>query len=288
MFLLTHPFLAERRARPRRRARFIPFLGRFAALGVVTVMFVGCIQAEIAVRVDDDGSGAASVLFAFDQSMLDLLESLDEGEGSGSSEPAEPFDPTSIFDGIDETIVPDAEVEPYEQGDFIGARITAPFSRVEDVPAMLDEITSGLAFPGAEPSTNDESGSAFERFVIERDGEGWRLDAVVAAPTTEEEATSADPADDEFGAALLESASFTIKVVLPGELEEHNADEAVERQLTWNLDLDSTQPRTLSARTSGESDELPWVLLSGGAVGLAAMGGIAWDVNRRRRLKLAP
>ena len=260
----------------------MPLVRRLAVLGVVTTMLVGCIQAEIAVRVKDDGSGTASVLFAFDQSLLDLLESLDEGEDS-SSAPTEEFDPTSIFDGIDESIVPNAEVVPYEQGDFVGARITAPFENVEDVPAMLDEITSGLALPGSEPSVEGETGSGFERFVIERDGDGWRLDAVVEAPTTEEEANSADPADEEFAAAFLENASFTIKVVLPGELEEHNADEEVDGELTWNLDLESTEPRTLSARTAGASDEFPWVLVAGGGVGLVAIAGIAWDVNRRRR-----
>lgn len=272
---MTDPTPARSLGSPRRGVRPRRLARQLAAFGILASLLVGCVQAEIAVRVEDDGSGTTSVLFAFDESLLELMESFDE------SDSAEEFDPTSIFDAIDETVVPDAEVEPYRDGAFVGARITAPFDDVQDIPAMLDEITSGIALPGGEPATGGEGG-AFERFVIERDGEGWRLDALVAAGPAAEGAGD-DPTEDEFAAQLLEDASFTVVVVLPGELEEHNADEEVEGELTWNLDLEMTEPRTLTARTAAAGDEFPWVLAAGGGMGLVAMAGIVWDVHRRRR-----
>ncbi len=273
---MTDPLTTSRRDSLRRGARLPRLVRRLPALGILAALLVGCIQAEIAVRVEDDGSGTTSVLFAFDESLLELMESFDE------SDTAEEFDPTSIFDTIDEAVVPDAEVEPYRDGDFVGARITAPFDDVEDIPAMLDEITSGIAFPGSEPATDVEGASAFEHVVIERDEDGgWRLDALVAPePATE---TTGDPAEDEFASDLLEDASFTVVVALPGELKEHNADEEVDGELIWNLDLAMTEPRTLTARTAAASDEFPWMLAAGGGVAVVAMAGIVWDVSRRRR-----
>jgi hypothetical protein len=239
-------------------------------------LLAGCVQAEIDIDVNEDGSGTASVLFAFDRSLLGLLGSLDE---SGST--AEEVDAQSIASDVDRgALPPGSKVEPYERGDFIGARVTSPFGRVEDVPALLEKMSAAISLPGDDGTAAEESESGFEHFAIQRTEDGWRLDAVVEPVSTEAPGTEED---DEFASALLDDASFTINVKLPGKVQEHNADEEADGRLTWKLDLQSTEPRTLSARTSEDSVGVPWTLVAGGGAGLAGLGVVALDVNRRRR-----
>lgn len=263
---------------PARRPRRLPSLVlRLVSLAMLAAVLGGCVQAEVAVRVDDDGSGTASVLFAFDKSLLELLGSFGQGDSS-----SEGFDPKSVFDGVDKTqLPPGTTVEPYEGGDFVGARITAPFEKVEDLPALLDRITSGVSLP-SDTSASD-TGSGFERFVIERAGEGWRFEAVVEPASTADSGGSSDELGGDLAASFLKDASFTVKVKLPGKVQEHNADEEDSGELTWDLDLQSSEPRVLSARSAGGDGEFPWVIVAGGVIGLLAVSGVAWDIARRRR-----
>lgn len=247
-------------------------LGPRVALAALAVMlFSGCVRAEIAVRVDDDGSGTASVLFAFKESLLELMSSLDEGE-------SEDFDPQDVFSDIDRDALPEGtKIQPYKADGFVGSRIDMPFKDAEELAGLLGFVTSGAAVP-TDPASEE---GGFEQFNIERTADGWRLDAVAAPLASEEDLASAD---DEFTKQFLEDASFTIKVRLPGKIKEHNADKVDGNELTWNLDFESTEGRALRAVStgSGSGDGLPWVLIGGGVVGLVALGAIGWDVRRRK------
>lgn len=248
---------------------------RMALLACVAVLFGGCIRAEIAVHVEDDGSGTASVLFAFEKSMLDLMGSLDES-GSGDA-----FKPDEVFSDLDRSALPDGtRVEPYSADDFVGSRITVPFQRVEDLPQLLNLVTAGTTLPSDGGVSGGEGG--FRSFSITRTEGGWRLDAV-AEPLAPEGDGASDELGGDFGSALLEDASFAIKVKLPGKVQEHNADEVHGNELTWKLDFESSEPRELHAKTSGDdSGGRSWVLIGGGVVVLIALAGVGWDINRRR------
>jgi hypothetical protein len=253
-------------------------LRQLALLLALASLLVGCVQAEIAIDVKQDGSGSASVLFAFDRSLVELLGSLDE---SGSNEK---FDAQSMVDDVDRSeLPPGSKVEPYEQGGFVGARITSPFERAEDLPHLLETMSAAMSLPGDESTGVEDTGTGFEHFVIEHTKDGWRLDAVVEPASTEEPTAE----DDELTSDLMKDASFTIKVRLPGKVEEHNADEELDGQLTWKLDLLSTEPRTLSARTGDSGGGVPWVLVAGGGAGVLGLGAVGWDINRRRRRSLS-
>ncbi|MEZ4554184.1 MAG: hypothetical protein R3B59_09785 [Dehalococcoidia bacterium] len=249
--------------------------GRLALLGVALVLLGGCVRAEIGVHVEDDGSGTATVLFAFKESFIDLMSSLDEGS-------SEEFDPEEVFSDIDRSQLPEGtEVDRYEEDGFVGSRITMPFRDVQELAGLLGFVTTGAAVPSE--AAEDEGG--FERFAIERTDDGWRLDAVAAALTTEEDLESAD---DAFTQEFFEDASFTITIQLPGRIQEHNADEVDGNELTWNLDFESTEPRELRAvsSTSGDGDGPPWVLIGAVAAGVVALAAVGWDINRRRRVRV--
>lgn len=251
---------------------------RLALVAMAVVLFSGCIRAEIGVRLDDDGSGTATVLFAFKESFLDLMGELGDGE-------TDDFDPREVFSDIDQSQLPSGtKVESYDADGFVGSRITMPFKDVSELGNLLGFVTSGASVP-TDPGS-DEGG--FERFNLERTEDGWRLDAVAAPLATEEDIATAD---DSFTKTFLEDASFTIKIRLPGKIKEHNADKVEGNQLIWNLDFESTEARPLRAVSigsgSGSSDGPPWVLIAGVAVGVVALGGIAWDVNRRRQARTA-
>lgn len=250
------------------RARTV--LPRLAFLVAVVVLFGGCVRAEIGVRVEDDGSGTATVLFAFKESMLEFMSSLDEGE-------SEDFDPKAVFSDVDMSLLPGGtKVDPYERDGFVGSRITMPFKDVKELSDLLGFVTSGASVP-----TESTEEGAFELFALERTEDGWRLDATAAPLSTEEDLAASDEA---FTKQFLEDASFTIKVRLPGKITQHNADKVDGNELTWSLDFESIEARELRAVSSGPDSGggLPWVLIGGGLVGVVALGAIGWDVRRRR------
>ena len=209
------------------------------ALLASAVVCTGCIRVEIGIRVNDDGSGTLSILSALDAEALRAF-----GEDGG----AEIESPFSDLDAA--ALPPGATVEAYDEDGFIGVRASVPFAAGDDVPDAIEAVLTDAG----DDLSGELAGTAglFERFDLYRDGGGWRFDAVVS-PLNQEALSGG--AGDALGVAvaeqLLEDASFTIRIELPGDVEEHNADVVDGGALVWNLDLFSDQPRDLIARTGG-------------------------------------
>ncbi len=217
-----------------------------AALLALAVLATGCIRAEIAIRVNADGSGTVSVLTAFDRSFIEASGGDDAPDGGA-------FDLSSLTE-VDESELPSgASVEPYEDGDFIGVRVTVPFESGDDVAASIDRIFAGT---GGEASPLAGDDSAFRRLVLERDGDGWRFEAdmdISAGELTEE--TENDPFSEAFARLLLGDASFVVRLSLPGEIVSHDADEiGPDGELVWNIDIFGGETRTLSANSDASGE----------------------------------
>ena len=254
-------------------------LRRWALLALLAsaVVCTGCIRVEIGIRVNDDGSGTLSILSALDAEALRAL-----GEDGG----AEIENPFSDLDAAD--LPPGAAVEAYDEDGFIGVRASVPFAAGDDIPDAIEAVLSD----GGDDLSGELAGTAglFERFDLYRDGGGWRFDAVVS-PLNQEALSGGD--GDALGVALaeqlLEDASFTIRIELPGDVEEHNADVVDGGALVWSLDLFSDQPRDLMARTSGGGDggvstivTIVVVIALLIALLIAAAAAIVWFRSRRR------
>lgn len=254
---------------------------------LAALVLTGCIRAEIAIRVNDDGSGTVSVLTAVDGSVLAAFAG--EG-GSGLGDLLGDGDIASAFTDVDdEDLPPGASVEAYEDGDFVGARITVPFAAGDDVASALEQLSEGgdeTPFAGA--------GGAFESFVLERDGErdGWRFEARLSEDATDAglgDGGGGDAFGDAITGALLGDASFTVRLALPGEIVEHNADELTGGELVWHLDVLDPSARPLMARSEASSGSgggvSSGVLVVGLLVvaGLLTAGAVGWAVRERSR-----
>ena len=217
-----------------------------AALLALAVLATGCFRAEIAIRVNADGSGTVSVLTAFDRSLMEASGG-DDASGLGA------FDLSDLTEIDESELPPGASVEPYEEGDFIGVRVTAPFEAGDDVAASIDRILAGT---GGESSPLAGDDAAFRRLVLERDGDGWRFEAemdISAGELTEE--TGGDPFSEAFARLLLGDASFVVRLSLPGESVSHNADEiGPDSELVWNIDIFGGETRTLSASSDASGE----------------------------------
>jgi hypothetical protein len=242
----------------------------FASLPVLALVLTGCFRIELGIELNDDGSGRMSLLAAVDTSLAEQF-------GDAGGELANPFDEIEVDD-----LPSGATVEPYQDGDFEGVRVTVPFEAGDDVASTVERLFADLD-DGDDGLTGEDGG--FERFVLERDGDGWRFDAELSG-------TSADlgGSDDAFGAAfaqaLLGDASFLIRLKLPGDVVEHNADEVgPDGELIWEIDLFEAGNRELSARSEpgsggGSSGTVIAVVVVVGLLALA--GGGAYYLSRRR------
>ena len=251
-----------------------------AALLAFAALASSCIRAEIAIRVNDDGSGTVSVLTAFDRSLMEAFGEDAAAAGAG-------FDP-SVFTEIDEAeLPPGASVEPYEDGDFLGTRVTIPFASDADVAASIERA---FAAAGGDGGLTGDDG-AFRRFVLERDGDGWRFDAEMDPASSELAAGGDDSFGEELAQFLFQDASFVVRLTLPGEIVEHNADETgPQGELVWNIDLLGGEVRTLSATSGAGGDDGGGggavIAVAAVALLLAAGVGVALLVRRRRGVAL--
>jgi hypothetical protein len=247
-------------------------------LGGLALLLAGCFRIEVGIRVNDDGSGALSMLMALD---VEAFEQLGGGSELGGLDLGE--NPFADFDESD--LPPGASVEEYEEDGFSGVRLTVPFEADDDIASTIDDLLASTG-DGDDDITSLAGGdAAFEEFTLRRDGEGWLFDATVGALN--------DSESDDAGAALLgegllellfADASFSVRMALPGEVIDHNADEVDGDELVWNLDLFEDEPRQLRARTgaaSGDSNSNTTVIIV--VVALLAVAAVATLIVLRAR-----
>ncbi len=246
------------------------------ALLASAVVLSGCARIEIGIHVNEDGSGEISLLSALDTRFLDAAAAAGD---TGMEDP---------FSDLDEAdLPPGATVEEYDQDGFRGVRARFPFAASEDIKRTID---AALSDAGDDP-TGAAAGldELFERFDLRRNGGGWRFDAAVspllmgALPGDGGDALGGDALGGEMAALMLEGFEFTIRIELPGEIVEHNADAVEDGALVWSLDLLSEEPRALLALTSGGGDGTILHVTTGVVVALliAAITAAIWLRSRR-------
>lgn len=216
--------------------------GLLLALGALVL--TGCLRVQLTFTVHDDGSGVVSTLFAVDETLLALTgESAEDILGAAGDLPA---------GGV---------IEAYEEDGFVGQFVTVA---VPDM-ARAAEFLGGV---DAAADTTDELS-----FV--REGEGWRF--TMSIPSGEE--LAGDGGDIDLAGALGDDAFFRVRVALPGEVVEHNADRFEGGMLVWEIDWTSSEPRMLSAVSqpgSGGGMDFGLAVVLGGVVALAVFGFFAF------------
>ncbi|MDE2765598.1 MAG: hypothetical protein OXI25_04095 [Chloroflexota bacterium] len=221
-----------------------PLLRTALLLAFCSVALTGCFRIELAIRVHEDGSGVADIVLAIEDSFLRLAGA----------------EPTDFADSPDpETLAPGATLEEYRQDGFTGQRVSFEVPDMEQLPQALAE------------ALGDDSEAVLSGLELVRDGEGWRF-SLPPAPLGEQTASGLGGADslEQLG-SLLESASYVVRLALPGEVTDHNADRVEGDELVWELDLISTEPRALSARSQPPGGSSDWAILAIGIGGAAAL-----------------
>jgi hypothetical protein len=240
------------------------------------VFATACIHADMAVSVQDDGSGTITLVEAVDtKAFADAMKQFGGMLGGTSSTPSNPSDIFSEKDIDKSKLPPGAKVEKYKDGNYEGVKVTAPFSKPDDVLPTLNKVgdalegvgdlaslggsttrpSGGTARPGATPTpTRSSSGNspsdAFEKFTLAKTSDGWKFDATAKSVGNTGDIGN-DPMTQALLGSILKDASITFSLRLPGKVTQHNADSLKDGELKWNLPLTSTQPKAMSATTVG-------------------------------------
>ena len=236
-------------------------------LSLVGLVTMACIRIEIGFVVNEDGSGVISYQVALKDAVIAMSDLAGEGEE---------------FNLLDEMgdPPPGVEVQDYEEDGYTGVIIMASVSDFADAKAV-EAVLSDL-------NDSDVADSQpFDVPSITRDEDGgWRFSMLISSSEDSGDLMGLGESEDEmdeFTAMLLEDAWFRVRLKLPGELAEHNADRIEDGSLVWELDILSTESRQLTARsiTEGGMPILPIVAGVVGGVVLVAFVSLAY-VHRRR------
>ena len=183
-------------------------------LAVVAFSMVGCIRYELGFTVNADGSGAMSALVA-------ISDQFTQATGSTAEQAL----------GLGDEGLPGAEITEYKQDGFTGIQMSVPFANLQQLGLLMG---------------SSESDAIATDFELQPDGEGgWRF-ATVMGPVADPSGVEAPPSPE-----LLQGAWGRVRVQLPGDVAEHNADRIEDGAFVWDIDFTSTEPRQLTATTTG-------------------------------------
>ncbi len=202
-------------------------------MALCAFLLAGCIRVEVTFTVNEDGSGAVDTVVAVDEALLALS---DESVAD-------------LAPNIDD-LPPGAVVDEYHEDGFVGQVVSVPFP---------DMVLAADSLRGVNEATEGWD------WGFAREGDSWRFTMAVS-PQGEELAGENGDFAAGLATALVESAEFRVRVSLPGEIAEHNADRVENGALVWDLDFMSTEPRTLSARSQTAGVGPVVVVVAAGAV----------------------
>ena len=235
-------------------------------LCAATVLMAGCIRYDLTVLVQEDGSGEVRLIAAVAEDWVDDIPGARAG-----------------FILADwEEIHRNARFTEYEQDGFIGYLVTIPFADLDE----LAEVFAGLDQDAA---------------VTRLDDGTWDFSMSLGEPEDIVAGLSPDGANlgerTEIAAALRGamgsgSAPVVIRVSLPGEPFDHNADRIENATLIWEPNLSSSGPFIFTASSrSDDNGVLALLGRGGGAFALAATALVLivafvarWRIGRGRRL----
>lgn len=229
-------------------------------LSLVGLVTMACIRFEAAFTVNEDGSGTVRYQIAIKDDLMELGgEDMDISEEVGD--------------------VPEgAEVQEYSKDGYTGVVVTVPIADFTD----MDKVRTAL---GGVSESMDSEGSPFDTVSIDKDEDGaWDFSMLMTPLTDEsEDGMAIDELGEGLATLLLGDAWFRVRVKLPGELAEHNADRIENGELVWEIDFMATEERQLTARSipAGGLPIGPIVAGVAGVIVLAAIVSLAY-VRRRR------
>jgi len=235
-------------------------------VAALVLLTTGCIKVDVAIDVNDDGSGAIRTVQAVD---VDALAQ----SGVGGFQPGD--------------LVPDGGNLPghvtasrYRQDGFEGVELRADFADLDELDSRLQDMADAFIATfeagGAEPSTGAEPppGDSLAGFRIGRTVDGW---------TFLGEGVASELGSPDIR-ALAGGADLRLEVRLPGRpVPGHsNADEVDGNTFVWRLGLGDTRDELFAETGPGSPDASAGRWLWGALM----VGGRRWHDELWRRAKL--
>jgi hypothetical protein len=200
---------------------------------LIAVLTAGCVQADIRIDVNDDGSGTYSAVFAVNADLFKQLGGLSALDPDAKSTDANADICQQTIDEAKGETPEGAKIEPYKKGDFCGYKVTAPFKNTDEA---IDILGGG---------TSTSGGASLENVTLEKQGTGWVFNAEW---NPDDAGASTGGTDQAMMKQFLQGFSFVVRLKLPGGQVDQNAD-LIEGDGTMVWNLDPVTSRTLKART---------------------------------------
>jgi hypothetical protein len=193
-------------------------LGVALLAAATLVLLTGCIKLDMDLKVSQDGMVSGNYVVALDRSVLQLT----------GQDPDQFYEQTAA--GIDRSDLPPGaslDVEKYDQGDFVGAKVTFSGLPVDD----LSDAT---------PSDSDSS-----TFSLTHDGDLYHFKATL-------DTSQGDQSPISVPEQLTTNAEIRIKITFPGEVTETNGSKDG-TSVSWEPKLGEASELTATAKDSGGS-----------------------------------
>lgn len=236
------------------------------------------VRIEIGTTIEADGSGTVSFAVGFDEEFRQAIETFSQLDEESSGD---------FFEDIEGDAPEGWDTERFSDGDIEGVRISRDFSDLDDLRAAFRE-TQSFSEGGDELGAGSPTPDLGEEISIEREGDILTIE--LAAPETTPTTTGGD---EFFGDENpFEDLEFEVVVrfTLPGEIQDHNADETDGNTLIWRFDQESesTPIRATSdtSKSAGGDSDFPIALVV--AIAVLVAGGVALFLWNRNRQQPAP
>ncbi|MEO5839926.1 MAG: hypothetical protein ABIQ73_16275 [Acidimicrobiales bacterium] len=207
---------------------------------LVAVLTAGCVQADIKLDLNDDGSGTYSAVFAVNADLFKQLGGLNALDPDADPADANTDICQQTLDEAKDENPAGAKIEPYKKGDFCGYRVTSTFKTVDEA---IDILGGGASASG---------GASLEDVTLKKQGNGWVFDAQW---NPDDAGAASSGADEAMMKQFLKGFSFVVRMKLPGGAVDQNAD-LIENDgtMVWNLDPATSRP--LKARTEAGAPQV--------------------------------
>jgi hypothetical protein len=221
---------------------------------VTLVLLTGCVKLDVDLTVASNDKVSGTYIIGIDRSLLrftgqdaDALYQQLSGE----------FDASSLPEGAS------AKTEKYDQGDFVGAKIT-----LTDLP---------IASLGSLNGSTGQTGS--DEFSLTHQGDLYQFHATIDTSSTD---TSVSVPD-----SVTANAEIRIKMTFPGDVTETNGTKDG-NSVTWQPKLGQSADLTATAKDSGGGGgggggSSPWLIVLGILAGLAVVAVVLVLLLRGRR-----
>jgi len=232
---------------------------RVALLAAATVVLLtGCIKLDMDLQVGQDGMVSGSYIVALDRSVLQLT-----GQNADQF-----YEQTAS--GLDRSNLPPGaslDVAKYDEGDFVGAKVTFSGLPVDD----LNDAT---------PTGSDTS-----TFSLTHDGDLYHFKATL------DTSQGGDQSPISVPEQLTSKAEIRIKVTFPGEVTETNGSKDG-TSVTWEPKLGEATDLTATAKDSGGATggggSNTWLVVLAIVAGLAVVVVVLVLLLTRGRRRPAP